>query len=330
MKQETMSREREIGVELARKGKFKEAIMFLEKALLNDDETSINDIGVVAERSQKFDLAAKCYAMAAMLGQTEAMCNLGNMLENGIGIESNYTAAFLLFRRAASLNHPRGYYRMSRMFEMGMGVRKNKKKALEALINGSKYETDSFQGCTDTLAYYYLNGLMVKEDEQKALELYLKASRNGCKTAAYNVGYIYLYSKDKKIRNGKKGVEYMLKAAEGGYPDAYAMLASLYKDGYIVKKDIEIYNYWLKKGVMSDSPKAILMLAEDQLNNKKNGIDGAEYWIGYYLVNLKEYHQENTGTYLSLRDKYKNKVDWDDIEANPETYINKTNKIAEC
>lgn len=65
-----MSKIREIGVDLAKAKKYREAMYLLEKAASNGDIDAINDMGVVHERNRNYEKAMEMYQFAALFGSS--------------------------------------------------------------------------------------------------------------------------------------------------------------------------------------------------------------------------------------------------------------------
>ena len=70
---------REQAVYLAKQGHFRAAGYLLKEAAEQGDESAYNDIGVIAERHEQYDVALECYEYAHECGLGVASRNIGNL-----------------------------------------------------------------------------------------------------------------------------------------------------------------------------------------------------------------------------------------------------------
>ena len=62
---------------------------------------------------------------AADLGNEYALCNLGNLYEQGYGIEKNYYKAFECYKKAADLGDSTSVSNIGELYYKGRGVQQN-------------------------------------------------------------------------------------------------------------------------------------------------------------------------------------------------------------
>jgi len=102
---------------------------------------------------------------------------------------NNFPLAFDEFLAAAKLGHPDSQFNIGLMYENGIGVAKDEKKAV------LWYDKAAEQGLSNAqfnLAVLYENGRGTKVDYTKAREWYRKASAKGDALAVGNLGMLYI------------------------------------------------------------------------------------------------------------------------------------------
>ena len=126
------------------------------------------------------------------------------------------------------------------------------------------------------LAYMYMKGLGLENNNEKAFELYTKSADLGNRDAMCNLGYMY----DKGIyvdKNYEKAFELYTKSANLG--DKYAMynLGNMYEKGLYVEKDyvkaIDFYNEFGKENAKERIRKIVknnINIFIDNLNKVKS------------------------------------------------------------
>ena len=129
-------------------------------------------------------------------------------------------------------------------------------------------------------AYDYLqgeNGLPI--DTVKAKELFVKSAEMGYAPAQYET-YVIYFSEEKHTI----ALEWLMKAADNGYLQAYTRLFRIYQRGYGVNKDLVQANKWLRKGAESGDAECQWLLGYEYYNGV-NGLgikeDGsqAKFWL---------------------------------------------------
>lgn len=80
----------------------------------------------------------------------------------------------------------------------------------------------------------------------------IQKAKNGDKIAQFKLGYSY-----SRNNNNEEAVKWFKKSAKQGYLNAQSYLASYYKWGVGVKKNIEKSNFWYKKAYKSYKKKAL-------------------------------------------------------------------------
>ena len=259
-----MSIERNIGIDLAQRGQYEEALVFLSKAYQSGDYKALNDAGVVFERNNEFKKAMYFYKEAFKNGVSVAAQNIGNMYEQGYGVKRNSKKAIVYYQKAIDMGCGSSYYKLSNLYLHGIGVNKNEAKAFELVKQGAEIEDDGVN-CLVSLGYYYECGIGTNIDLKQAFICYKKSAKSGSSgVALYNLGLCYLYGKGTR-KNSIKAIEQLVKATNVGYADAFLRMYYIYKQGEIRKKDLDLAAFWLKGAIRHDCLAAHLHLAEDNL-----------------------------------------------------------------
>ena len=306
-----MQKKREFGVKLAEEGDLKSAEVIISDLAKKGDVDALNDLGVVFEKQCKYKKAFACYVQAAVLGSVTAIYNIGHMLERGLGVEIDVAKAMQHYARAMDLGYPEAFYKMAMLLDR-YGEHEDK-EIIELLEKGSDLEKN-FKGlysCSAELGCRYEFGKGVEENIDKALEYYEKAASKGCTLAMFNAGLKYLG------REGytEKGIEYLTKAAELGYPDACAELAIAYYNGDVVEKDIALSMYYLNQGRKLNSPRARLYYIDFGLSGDINvSKEELENELKTFLSH--EWANNYDWLYGQIKEGHKDGLDWEKIENN--------------
>ena len=321
-----------IGIELAEEGKYNEAIIMLKKAYDYGDFPALNDIGVIFEKNEEYEKAFECYIECTEKGIPVSFYNVGNLYEKGYGVKQDYKKAFEYYLESAKRKYCNAFDKISTFYNEGIYVEKNDKKAFKMALKGTKYETKYVfdPACNNSVGYYYQKGVGVKMNLKKSLKYYEKAAKLGSALGMYNTGLIYTYkpSSEKKINIG---INYLIKAGKNKFYDAYGALANLYLEGKVVPKDIGLAEFWVNKGLENRSWGSLLTYTKMCLNgenlSKEIKLDVAEHAIALYIARSDEDYTYYLKQYNLLKEEYRNVIDWDDIELNAESYLNKDRKV---
>lgn len=328
-----MSEKRNLGIDLAKKGNYEEAMALFDKAMLDGDLLAINDAGVIFERQGRYLKASTCYALCGSLGTPVSIYNLANFYRHGSGVKQSYQIAARLYLRAAKLGYPTGYFQLAEMLFYGQGYKKDKKRALRFLKKGYKLEKKSEEhfNCTAQLGYYYESGTVVKASIRKAMKYYKEAADKGCPTAMYNLALCYMGKKNAK-RYSKTIISLLTKATEENYPDAFAELARIFLEGKITEKDDDLYRYWGSLAFKKKSMRGLLYRAEDCFSGKlgEGRIDEGEYVLSLFLACHYEYKSDYNWLYNRIKSKYPDIIDWEALENDPHAYAERENSKYDC
>lgn len=202
--------------------------------------------------------AYKAYLKSAQNGNPEAMRIVGEMYDEGKGVNVDKKVAFDWYMRAAIKGDVRAMNNLGVSYWSADGVEQDYNKAMEWLLKAAEAgETDAMGNIGDM----YAAGEGVTKDENEALKWYFKAVKAGSLEAMTDIAYLY-YDDESKLKNPQKAFEWFSKAAEAGDPDAMYLLGKIYLEGDIVEKDKSRAINWLKKAAHCGDEDAIETLKE--------------------------------------------------------------------
>ena len=123
---------------------------------------------IALDRSD-YSTARRIFSRLAKMGQVESQTELGLMYDKGLGVPRNYKKAVSLFRLAAEQKDPIAQYHLGIKYVNGHGVRENPKEAYVwfaiAFNNGNELAADPLR---------VLNQSLSTVDRQNALKVVVK------------------------------------------------------------------------------------------------------------------------------------------------------------
>lgn len=202
---------------------------------------NINELLVEADEAynnKDYKYALKLYKRAAKLKSTKACIKLGDLYENGKGIELDYEKAKSFYETAISMGDTSAYNSLGDLYFHGNGVKQDYTKAV------SCYERDLDNANMDTfcnLGILYENGLGVTKDIKKAADYYIKATKLGSGKACKILGDFYAIGKV-VAKDYDKAMKFYEKAKAAGELSVYESLGDMYFDNDEYAEALEHYN----------------------------------------------------------------------------------------
>lgn len=114
------------------------------------------------------------------MGSLTALVNLGIMYENGRGNKLNYHKALEYYQEAAMKNYPDAFYHIARFYECGLGIRRNKKKAMEIYLYSSRLGVEEAEAKIEELVSKGIVKNEFLQQAQEILEDYIKDEIKDC------------------------------------------------------------------------------------------------------------------------------------------------------
>ena len=212
---------------------------------------------------QDYDKAFEYYQKAADLGNINAVNNLGNCYLNGHGVEQNEEEAVEYYRTAAEQGNAIAQNNLGNLYLNGRGVSQDYGEAVKYYILAAD---QGFFGAQNMLGYCYEYGLGVEQDYGKAFGYYQQAAAQGDMDAQHSLGLFYLDGTGVE-QNDEDALKYIRMAAEQGNPEAQTSLGYCYSEG---------------RGVATDYGEAMkyFQLAAEQGSASGQYNIGYSYWYG--------------------------------------------------
>lgn len=146
-------------------------------------------LGCIKDEKKSFEL----FKIAADNGNPYAQYSLGLHYYSGIGCKQDDVEARRYYKLAADSGIiPEASYNYGAMLFMGEGGIKDLKEALKYYMKASEQGFPQAQYCV-ALVYYYGNykGMQLKQDKNKALELFKQSATQGITKAAIAIDELY-------------------------------------------------------------------------------------------------------------------------------------------
>ena len=230
-----------------------------------------------------YQTAGYWYTRLAENKNPDAMCQLGNMYESGLGVNVDHNRAFSLYSEAAELGNTSAKANLGAMYYTGVGIGKDYNKA----FYWTKEAAEQGNGFSEyLLGLMYVNGEGTAKDENEGLYWLNRSVEHGFDKAKEKIADINLeksaqsgnkedqYKLIKKYYdagNYEKAIELMKSTAQKGNSKAQYMLALMYFRGDKTSGLEQNYTnafYWLKK------------LAIEQNNDEAQYLLGVMYLRG--------------------------------------------------
>lgn len=266
---------------------------------------------------QDYDEAFNWWKKSALQGDVSAIGNLALCYQFGRGVERDSVGALRLYMKS---------------------IKEGNKQLLTSRVQ--RADQSAFDGVLGALCYQRGNG--VAKDLNKAVELFGKAAKmnsvdaqrevalcmmnqNKASQAAQwfkqaasqnDLASTYYYGKLLQEGNGvakdmQNAVIYLLKAAEGGYPQAQTEVGNLYSAGDGVVKNAETAASWYEKAACNGNVHGMWNLAVCSMkgNGLAQNFEKALFWYGEasalgYTRSFKKIMTENEDVKSLAFDRY--------------------------
>ena len=310
---------KDMGISYARNGEYKKAITYLQKAIHEGDKVAIVDLGVVYEKMGDYENAHKCYEFCARFNPIAAH-NLGNLYEQGKGVEQDYSYAMLWYELSAKKGYYFSYHKMAWLAEHGLGMKADQKFAFECELKAYEGECNSSLAdgeCACNLGYYYENGIGTEQNYEKAVECYEQGHKLGELYSTYNLAIMYIYGRgvEKDIDHA---VTLLFHAGKNGLTIACEKLYELYSNEEYGIKDENLATHWLYEALNNGSVPAFLLYAEMCLKGENHDkvvdVEEAQKAIEDFLKRVDPSYQEEIRSYELIKKEFPNTLNWEALE----------------
>lgn len=247
---------------------YKEAFKFIKIASKNGDAEAMSIYGnflLSGIGCLKKDLfkAVKYFKRSYEKGNLNGYARYGfSLIEGEGGLQKNVKEGLRLIKHSFDNNDPIGVTLYAYCLYLGLpNLEKNLKLSFEYNMNASSmgyYSAISNTGA----CYHYGDGTDV--DIKEAIKYYMRAIEEGSFTTARNLGLLLIKGYDEyEIKaDYKEGMKYLKFASENGDTDAMHYYSVNVANNKSTVKEIELMEYYLKKGVYLKVDDLILIYAQ--------------------------------------------------------------------
>ena len=251
---------------------------------------------------QSYEQAFHCYMAAAKQAQPYAAYSVAQIYANCESVDKDEVQAQSYYSQALAGFHKLEadeqaddnlFYKMGRMFRLGLGTSIDISKAIDFFKRASDLGN---KNARRTMALEYISGENVQRDIDKGIDMLTELAENGDAMSAYKLGKIYL-SGDVVFIDLDKAEKYLNQAADDDNEYAIYALAKLYL--LDDKKDLAQAVKWLEKACENEDIKpyaaytyAKTLLDDNEFHDTTNAVkllkDTADKnnWCAYFLGKL--------------------------------------------
>lgn len=221
---------------------------------------SLVDQGIKALKRNDPAGARQLYEQAAVLGDADAMYRLGDLYQNGKGVEPDVSVALRWYTEAAQRGSAEAIASIGWMLQEGKGVTRNEPAAREwleaAAVRGNAY-------AMNVLGDIYLDGLGVPVDKAMGARWMQASADRGRAWAMVTLGNLYIAGDGMKA-DACRGVDWYRRALKLEPDNSYALrgMAFAYLDGHCVAASQVEARKWFKLSADKGDDLARQKLAE--------------------------------------------------------------------
>ena len=151
---------------------------------------------------------------------------LGLLYEKGVkGVDQDSHKAFSLYTESCkTYGCIRARSFLSYCYKYGIGVDKNEEKSLNLLIKAAEW---GYKPCLTTLGDYILSGNLESQNKEEGVKLLREAADKGVMVAQYYLGDMYARGTDPVTKDVEKAIHYWTLSAAQGHKAAANELVDL-------------------------------------------------------------------------------------------------------
>lgn|GEM_PF-2744389 len=259
--------------------------------------------------NKSYKTAFKWFEKAAQLGNTDAMCALGDCYLQGTGTKKDLEKYFEWYGKAMLSEDEN-----DAIFSLGIKANNSSEKieeirhsfvsALqgneeEQLYLGHLFYEEEHAFRNENFALYWfqkaaeqenvdaeawLGHIYIHTNEKKAFRWYQSAADKGSLEALYQLGYLYQHGIGTK-KSLSKGFSLYKEACEQGHIESMFQIGECYRNGWSVKKDLTQALEWYQKAADAGHAKACFEIGK--LEEEAEHYSEAVKW--YMRASEKEY-----------------------------------------
>ena len=202
---------------------YRQAAEWFSKAADQQDKTPEHRLheACSAYEVEDFDTALSTFQELAQENDAVAQFHLGEMYSAGKGVPTDFQQAADWYELAAKQDFVPAQVRLGRMFANGEGVQKDYRAAAEWLMKAAEREDDDNENLFEQAQNAYR-----QNDYANAFNMLEKLANRNHDAAQYYLGSMYKYGYSVRQDN-EQAIEWYMKSAKQGYSDAVAMVREL-------------------------------------------------------------------------------------------------------
>ncbi|KAF9434731.1 Heat shock 70 kDa protein 12A [Entomortierella beljakovae] len=182
---------------------------------------------------RNYSKALELYSRAAKQGHAGAQINLGSMYENNRGVPKNLSIALGLYYKAASSGNSNAQFKLGTMFANGTGVERDYSRAAQWYLKSANQGNSRAQ---TELGHIHFKGLGAEKNYTGALEWYSRAANYGNTSAKNSLGFMYAYGLGVPV-DKVKAVDWYHQAADLGDSMAQNSLGEMFERGEGIRQN---------------------------------------------------------------------------------------------
>ncbi|KAG0281039.1 hypothetical protein BGZ95_007239 [Linnemannia exigua] len=199
-----------------------------------NDQVALGDMYQDGRGVQRdYQAAMDWYLKAAEQGDAIGQRKVGVLYDKALGVAQSYSTAMTWYLKAAEQGDAISQRKIGAHYDLGLGVKQDYSIALDWYLKAAE-GGDADAQCN--VGYFHEHGQGVPQDSSKALEGYLKASHQNLARAQFNIGVMYARGRHFP-QNYIQAMEWYLKAANQGYAVAQVNIGVFYEQGFGVSQD---------------------------------------------------------------------------------------------
>ncbi len=198
------------------------SLSFFERASYKNNVVAMFELALLYEYKKNYTEAVAWLEVASMHNFAKAQFKYGDFYEKGLGVEKDHKKAVFWFNEAAVNEDIDGLFIMHEIYLNDKDFL-NKDKGLEYL---NKAATLNHPYGYFRLGVYYKNGLHVEQDNDRAFEYIKKSADDGCPLSYYLLGECYYNGIGVEV-NTRLAKDYYQKALDEGIAEASEALKKI-------------------------------------------------------------------------------------------------------
>lgn len=199
-----------------------------------------------------FKSSLKSFLLCLILTLSTACSSVSN--KNTLIITSvrdHYTITpelIIQYQKLAKQHNPEAQYNLGVAYYLGIHIKQDYQKAFELFHLSAQ---QNYAPAYNNLGTMYQLGQATQKNTDKALELFHLSAQQNYSIAHFNISSMYIMG-DGIEKNYTKAFEWFKTAAELNHPEAQLNLAMFYFNGITVKQDKETAKIWYQKSCHQD------------------------------------------------------------------------------